>query len=81
MFWINFKVEAALVRKRHREVLEAEESSFSFKKFADIAKSIIQTKEDKVKEDLRENCNLVYYELSTFITFFVNLGLPFEVSS
>ena len=45
-----------------------------------MAKSIIQTKEEKARDDIRDNCNLVYYELSTFITFFVNLGMPFEVS-
>jgi hypothetical protein len=39
---------------------------------------MLQTKDEKLKIDLKDNQNLVFNELSRFVTFFTNLSLPYE---
>lgn len=41
-------------------------------------KGVLQTKEDKHKEELKENSNLVYDILSQFISYFIIFNLPFD---
>jgi len=66
-------------RRKKRELMHAEEeagSTFSFKKLMiaskHLGKSIINTKEETHEEELAESQNLVYFELSSFVKYFVN---------
>ena len=86
-------MEDAYRRKKRREQLEAkshsERSHFGislksggnsniFKKGFKSLKGLIQTKEEKLELELKENANLIFNELSRFVNHFINLALPYE---
>jgi len=54
----------------------------TFKRIGDLTnktlKGMLQTKDDKNRSDLKEHQNLVFNELSRFVTYFINLSLPYE---
>ena len=78
-------MESALDRKKRREDNEAEEEgTFSLKKWNVLSKRIkeaVKSKEEKQADDLKEYSNMVYFELSTFVKFFINLQVPFEMAN
>ena len=41
-------------------------------------KGFLQTKEDRFKEELRLYANMIFNELSRYVTHFINLNLPYE---
>lgn len=82
-FELKLKMDQANERRKRRHEIEQEESKKStFEKFKSMAnsklKEAFKTKEEKLKEELKENSNLVYDVLSQFITFFINFSLPFS---
>lgn len=67
--------------REQREAEEAKSILFKFTSARNQLKGLIQTKDEKLKEDLKENSSLVYYQLSQFIQFFVNYNLQFDVAN
>lgn len=41
----------------------------------------MQTKDDKMKQELKLNQNLIFNELSRFVNHFINLSLPYELAN
>ena len=39
---------------------------------------MLQTKDEKFKSDMKEHQNLIFNELSRFVTYFINLSLPYD---
>lgn len=87
---IKIKIEDAVRRKKRKELYnkqngitsndkpEKKDAKEFFKKGGRFFKKIMQTKEDKFKEELRQNQNMIFNELSHFVQHFINLNLPFE---
>lgn len=80
---LKFKMDQANERRRRKQELDLEESKKSkFEKLKSLAnsklKDAFKTKEEKQKEELKENSNLVFDVLSQFINFFINFNLPFS---
>jgi hypothetical protein len=44
-------------------------------------KGILQTKEEKYREDMKEQSSLIFHELSRFVGFMNNIGLPYSISN
>jgi hypothetical protein len=54
------------------------------KKFAfaaDKLKGLMQSKEERMKDDLTAYSSMVFDEVSQFITFFINFNLPFDMAN
>ena len=63
--------------------IENEKKTFSLKKFAFATsklQGLIKSKDEQMKEDLKDFSNMVFDEVSTFITFFINFNLPFRLA-
>lgn len=78
-------MDAAKERLRRREQMEIdnENKTFSLKKFAFATsklQGLIKSKDDQMKEDLKDFSNMVFDEVSQFITFFINYNLPFRLA-
>ena len=54
------------------------QESSMFKKGFKSLKNLMQTKEDKFKEELKQYGNMIFNELSRYVTHFINLNLPYE---
>lgn len=83
---LNTRIDQANERrKRRQQEQEQEDKKMTFNKLKMMAnsklKQVLSSKEEKHKEELKENSNLVYDILSQFITYFINFNLPFEQSS
>lgn len=54
----------------------------SFQKLGEVTnktlKGILQSKDNKQKDDLKPHQNLIFNELSRFVNFFINFCLPYE---
>lgn len=57
---------------------KASSDSNIFKKGFKSLKGLIQTKEVKHQLELKAHANLIFNELSRFVTYFINLSLPYE---
>ena len=44
-------------------------------------KGILQSKEEKYREDMKEQSSLIFHELSRFVGFMNNIGLPYSISN
>ena len=44
-------------------------------------KTLIQTKEEKQLQKFKDHQNLIFNEISRFVTYFINLQLPYEQAS
>jgi hypothetical protein len=41
-------------------------------------KGMLQTKDEKFKQEMKDHQNLIFNELSRFVTYFINLSLPYD---
>ena len=92
---LKLKIEDALRRKKRKEQIDKQNDTTNFfekrfnpkndhnifKRGSKIFKSIIQTQEEKFKQDIKTNQNLIFNELSRFVTYFTTLSLPYEAAS
>lgn len=64
---------------------EQENTKLTLKLFKQVAgskfKDILQTKEEKYKADMKEHSSLVFHELSKFVSYMNNIGLPYAFSN
>ena len=71
------------LRRREQMEIENEKKTFSLKKFAFATsklQGLIKSKDEQMREDLKDFSNMVFDEVSTFITFFINFNLPFRLA-
>ena len=95
-YMLRLKIEDALRRKKRKEQLDKQQAGHVnfferrfdpksdqniFKRGFKNLKGIIQTQEEKFKADIKTNQNLIFNELSRFVTYFTTLSLPYEAAS
>ena len=82
---VKSKVEDAVQRRKKVQEAEQENTKLSLKLFSKVAgskfKGILQSKEEKYKEDMKEQSSLIFHELSRFVGFMNNIGLPYSFSN
>lgn len=74
---LSAKIDDAIRRRKRKEQTEQNtgvKKLFSGKTF----KTILQTKEEKQSQKFKEHQNLIFNELSRFVTYFINFSLPYE---
>eukprot|EP00347_Sterkiella_histriomuscorum_P016146 403354306 len=74
-------IDSSRLRKRKEKILESQNSGKDkniFKKGFKSLKGMLQTKEAKQMQEIKINQNLIFNELSRFISFFINFGLAYE---
>ena len=94
-YMLRLKIEDALRRKKRKEQLDRRQGGHSnffeqrfdpksdkniFKRGFKSLKGIVQTREDKFRHDIKSNSNLIFNELSRFVTYFNSLSLPYETA-
>jgi hypothetical protein len=90
-FIIKLKIEDAVKRKKRKEAIDKQNEKLAdnktdkkqdakafFAKGSRFIKGLIQTKEEKTKQVIDSHQNMIFNELSHFVTHFINLNLPFQ---
>ena len=82
---VKSKVDDAVQRRKKVQEAEQENTKLSLKLFSKVAgnkfKGILQSKEEKYREDMKEQSSLIFHELSRFVGFMNNIGLPYSFSN
>lgn len=69
-FTMRHKIDEAIRRKKI--------NGTSLQNIKAATSKLMQTKDEKFKQEMKDHQNLVFNELSRFVAFFVNLSLPYE---
>jgi len=84
-FVVKGKVDDAVQRRKKVLEVEQENTKLTLKLFSQVAgnkfKGILQSKEEKYRAEMKEHSSLVFHELSRFVGYMNNIGIPYNFSN